>query len=357
MPTLRVGLLTSWNTRCGIAEYSRGLAQALRRRGDVDLIVFGSRNVGDRAVRDYEEYARPVFDVQRWKPDHAFGLDVDHILSHELDVLHIQYSNLFYNRRRLVELMRRFPGLVALTYHDKVVSRAFPYGLADVLFAHREDVGRGPRRLIPQGMDIRRPVIKTFGLGKSRDDVIQEICDRRGWVFEKSYGNDRWLEHEELYQWLRDCDAIVLWYPEDLTSGGSAAAPMAISTRRPVFVNDTEWFRDLPNQTATLRKVHDLTQLELALEALFADPYAEQRSWDAVAEALVADYRVAFDLRDDDRSETASPGRRIQATLFALFDRKPLIKFAARFVPVEPVRRTVERVRHRIGSVRRLGNR
>ena len=222
------------------------------------MTVFGSRNVGDRAVREYEHYAKPVFDVQRWKPDHAYELDVEDVLAHDLDVLHIQYSNLFFNRRRLIELMRRFPGVLALTYHDKIVSPAFPHRLVDLLYAHREDVGIGPRQLIPQGIDVRPPVIKTFGLGKSQDELIKAICDKHGWVFEKSYGEDRWLEYEELYEWLRDCDAIVLWYDEDRTSGGSAAAPLAISTRRPMFVNDTEWFRDIPDRTATLRKVADL---------------------------------------------------------------------------------------------------
>ena len=49
------------------------------------------------------------------------------------------------------------PGLVALTYHDKVVGRrSFPYTLPDLLYAHREDVGIGPRRLIPQGIECGR---------------------------------------------------------------------------------------------------------------------------------------------------------------------------------------------------------
>ena len=55
-------------------------------------------------------------------------------------------------------------------------------------------------------------MIKTFGLGKARIDVIAEICERNGWRFEKSFGEKRWLEYDELYRWLRDCDAIVLWY-------------------------------------------------------------------------------------------------------------------------------------------------
>jgi hypothetical protein len=328
---LKVGLLSSWNTRCGIAEYSNYLAHALRRRGDVELTVFGSRNVGDRAVRPYDDGEVAVFDVQIWNPERAFGLDVDTILQAGLDVLHIQYSNLFYNRRRLLELMRRFDGVLALTYHDKIVgANTFPAHLPDLLYAHREDVGIGPRRMIPQGIEVRRPVVKTFGLGKSRDDLIADVCDRNGWQLETSFGENRWVEADELYAWLRDCDAIVLWYDEDLTSGGSAAAPLAISTRRSVFVNDTEWFRDIPERTTTLRKVADLEQLEREMRALLVDEYAEERSWDRIAATLVHDYQEALTTRG-----SAQPGERrlpLRSYGFAALDQKPFTraKFAAK---------------------------
>ena len=296
---MRVGLLTTWNTRCGIAEYSRALAEALGRLPDVDVTVFGSRNHGDRAVRTYETWAEPVFEVQAWSPRMDYDLDVNAVLAHDLDVLHIQYSNLFFHRASLIRLMRSFPGVVALTFHDKVVSRhTFPAGLADLLYAHREDVGFGRRRLIPQGVDVRPPLIKTFGLGKSRDDLVGAICERHGWRLEASYGERRWLEPDELYRWLRDCDAIVLWYDEDLTSGSSAAAPMALSTRRPVFVNDTEWFRDIPERADSLRKVRDLEELERSLAALFADDYVAGRGWTDVAATLTADYRGALEAGD-----------------------------------------------------------
>jgi hypothetical protein len=294
MPT-RIGILSTWNTRCGIAEYSRHLAAALRRQGDVEITVLGSRNFGVRAIAPYEDWAEPAFDVQVWHPQHSFGLDVERILEHELDVLHIQYSNLFYDRGRLVELLRNFPGVIALTYHDKGGVWGFPHRLVDLQYTHRRDVGVGPRRVIPQGIDLRRPVVKTFGLGKSRLDIIGPICERNNWDFQHSFGEDRWLESEELYGWLRDCDAIVLWYDNDHRAGGSAGAPLAVATRRPVFINDTEWFRDVPQRTANLRKLHTPEQLELALQQTLTDTYAEERTWDRVAAIQLADFHAALE--------------------------------------------------------------
>jgi hypothetical protein len=329
-PVLKVGLLSTWNTRCGISEYTRHLVEAMRRRDDVAVTVFGSRNHGDRAVREFDDGEVAVFDVQLWNPDHDFEFDAAPILAAGLDVLHIQYANLFYRRRDLVELMERFDGVIALTYHDKTVSRiAFPHQMADVLFTHRDDVGLGERILIPQGIDLRAPVIKTFGLGKSRDDLIAPICEGNGWRLETSFGEDRWLEAEELFAWLRDSDAIVLWYDDDPQVGESAAAALAVGTRRPVFVNETQWFANLPQRTATLRKVATLDELERELRELLVDDYAQQRSWDVVAQTTIDAYRAALIARGADG---AGGGHRapVRARAYTAMDQKPLIRIKNR---------------------------
>jgi hypothetical protein len=318
---MRIGFLSTWNTRCGIAEYSRHLVEALSRQGDVEMTVLSSRNFGERAVAPLEKWAEPAFDVQIWHPEHRFALDVETILEHELDVLHIQYSNLFYARGRLIELLRRFPGVTALTYHDKGGVLAFPYELFDLLYTHRADVGVGPRSVIPQGIDLRRPVVKTFGLGKSRADIIASVCEQNGWSFEHSFGEKCWLDGEELFLWLRDSDAIVLWYDDDHRSGGSAGAPLAIGTRRPVFVNDTEWFRDLPERTANLRKVHTPKELEIGLREVLSDPYAENRTWDNVAQSLLGDYREALVSKPAPLPRRFDP---LRGRLFVTLDHKPL---------------------------------
>lgn len=319
--SMRIGVLSTWNTRCGIAEYSRHLVDAMRRRGDVDVTVFSSRNFGARAVAPHEDWVEPAFDVQIWHPQHSFQLDVERILEHELDVLHIQYSNLFYDRARLIELLRRLPSVTALTYHDKGGVLGFPYGLVDLLYAHREDVGAGPRRMIPQGIDLRRPVVKTFGLGKSRIDVIGAVCARNGWDFQHSFGEDRWLDGEQLFMWLRDSDAIVLWYDDDHRSGTSAGAPLAIGTRRPVFVNDTQWFQDLPERTSNLRKLHTPEELEMAMQEVLTDRFAEERTWDQVADTLLADFQTCLQRGPTPLPRTCDPLRR---RAFVTLDHKPL---------------------------------
>ncbi len=116
------------------------------------------------------------------------------------------------------------------------------------------------------------------------------MCERNGWSFEHSFGDQSWLDGDSLFAWLRDSDAIVLWYDDDRRSGASAGAPLAIGTRRPVFVNDAEWFKDLPERASNLHKLHTPEQLEEALREQLASPFADDRTWDRVAGSLLADY-------------------------------------------------------------------
>src|SRR3954454_737174 len=264
--TLRIGLLTTWNTRCGIAEYSRYIARELQAHDDIELVVFGSHNYGDRKVREDEDFVAPVFDVPIWA-NGSWAFDPRPILDADLDVLHVQYQQAFYNIPVLTDLLRRFPGVKALTYHDNDFFPNFPHDSFDLRYTHREGVGLGECVVIPHGVEDRRPVVKTFGLGRSRDDIIQAVCDRNGWDFQKYFGGleKKWLEADDMYRWLRDSDAIVLWYDEAPGAGSSGAVRIAISTRRWVVCNDTTWFHDLPRRGPNFAKVDTPDNLEASL--------------------------------------------------------------------------------------------
>jgi hypothetical protein len=309
--TLKIGLLTSWNTRCGIAEYSRYIATRMRAEEGVELTVFGSRNSGVHKVREDEPWVVPCFDIPIWA-DGRFDLDVETILAADLDVLHVQYQMVFYNPRRFAELMRRFPGVKVVTYHDNDFFPGFDHEAFDVRYTHREGVGRGECIVVPHGLEDRPPVVKTFGRGRSRSDIIAPICDRNGWRFEEFFGGTQrtWLETEDLYRWLRDSDAIVLWYDEAPTAGSSGAVRIAISTRRWVVCNDTSWFHDLPETGANFAKVHTPEGLEAALRAKLDNDFIVRDSWTSVVERHLADYRGALG-----RSRRAVDGAREVAVL------------------------------------------
>lgn len=289
---LKVGMLTSWNTICGIAEYSRYLTDAMRRRDDVEVTILGSKNYDDWKVAEDEPYVVPVFGVLPWNKHNDHSFDTEKILQLDLDVLHVQYECVLYNAQGLTELLSRFEGPKVITYHDSCIPMEFPFHLFNLAYTHREEVGAGERFLLPFGIENRKPIVKTFGLGRSRVDVIEPICSRNGWAFHKSFGEQDWKSAYELTRWLRDSDAIVLYYDDVPSAGSSQAARTAIATRRPVIVNDVTWFRGVKG----VYKIETPQELEDLLKQLLDKPVIEEDSWDIIAAGILEDYRECLKL-------------------------------------------------------------
>jgi hypothetical protein len=294
-------MLTTWNTQCGIAEYSRALVEGLEGVS-VPVVVLGSRNYDERSVAEHEDYVVPSFDVERWNRYGHRELDVERILGLGLDVLHVQYQLGLYNIPRLVELLERFNGASVITWHDNWVPVELEPHLFDAMITHRPGVGAAGASTIPHGVRRIAPIVRTFGLGRTREEVIAPICERNGWVFESAatsepaYGGQAWRPWGELHEWLRGADAIVLWYKEDELQGTSSAAHTALATRRPLVVNDVTWFADLPRRSGSFHKVDDdPRRLEEALrEILASQPLIDDAAWELVAERHLASYRLAI---------------------------------------------------------------
>jgi hypothetical protein len=290
---IKLGLLTTWNTRCGIAEYSRYIVEQLHKRDDVDVTVLGSINHGDYKLREDEDFVVPVFEMALW----ANGSDrllVEKILAQDLDVLHVQYQMLFYNPPLFEDLLRRFPGRKVITYHDNDFPPNFPADQFDFRYTHRLGVGMGECHEIAHGLENRPPVVKTFGRGRSRADIIGAICERNGWDFQAFFGgtSKAWLETPDLYRWLRDSDAVALWYDEAERAGSSGAVRIAISTRRFVVCNSTTWFNEIPAQGANFVKVDTPDEFEAALQKQLGNDFIERDSWERIADRHMADYRM-----------------------------------------------------------------
>jgi hypothetical protein len=303
--SVKLGLMTTWNTQGGVAEYSRALVEALRERADVEVTVLGSRNYDERAVAENESYVLPCFDVAAWNREGRDALDVEAILALGLEVLHVQYCSGIYNEARLAELLRRFEGPKFATWHDNVLPEHFDWRLFDQALTHREGVGAGDPVVVPHLIRKLPPLVRTFGMGRTREDVIRPICERNGWVFEslasseEAPGETPWKPWRELHDWLRGADVIVLWYGDDPLAGSSGAARTAIAARRPVIVNDAHAFRELPQQSGSFYKLKDdPAVLESTLrEILRPDTMIERWSAEAIADQHVAGYVAALTSR------------------------------------------------------------
>jgi hypothetical protein len=296
---VRVGILTSWRVPCGIYQHSARLADALHVIGHEPVILAGRADEGRSYAEESEHEVHDVAQIGLWRDDGCYSLDTDRILSLELDVLHVQFENMLFNQEPLEDLARRFPGPTAITYHDSCLRPDFPHGAFDLRFSHRENVGAGPIEVIPFGIEDRPPVVRTFGLGRTRSDLLRPLCERNGWIFETVAthepirgGGQEWRTHQELIAWLRGADVIVLWYDDNAMAGSSQAVRTAMAARRPVFTNDVKWFEDLPPETRGYRKLSSLEELESVLGFAFDDPYRQASSWTHVARLLVDRYQA-----------------------------------------------------------------
>ncbi|MGA2757761.1 MAG: methyltransferase domain-containing protein [Solirubrobacteraceae bacterium] len=297
---MKVGMLTSWNTQCGIAEYSRALVEALASHDEIELVVLGSRNYDERALAPDEDYVVACFDVAHWNRYGHDELDVERILALGLDVLHVQFQLGLYNLPRLLELLERFEGASVITWHDNWVPRELELHRFDAAITHR--LGVGPTdNVISFGVRNVPAIVRTFGLGRTREEIIAPICERNGWTFESAasseapYGGQRWVPWRELHDWLRGADAIVLWYAENELVGSSQAAHTALATRRPLVVTDTTWFADLPARPGRIHKIaDDPAALEATLHELLDDPLIAAADWQLVAARHLDCYQRAI---------------------------------------------------------------
>jgi glycosyltransferase involved in cell wall biosynthesis len=97
----RVAMVTSWNSRCGIAENSRYLVE--HTRGEVDYDIFADVDV--EVIDPMAEFGVVRTWKDRWTPE--LGDLEDALLVSDADVLHVQFNFGFFEFGRLAELLDR----------------------------------------------------------------------------------------------------------------------------------------------------------------------------------------------------------------------------------------------------------
>jgi len=237
------------------------------------------------------------FDVLLWNRYGKHGFDVERILDLGLDVIHVQYENVVYHLDRLHQLMHEFDGPMVVTWHDNCNPPQLRWYDFQHAFTHRAGVGPGNPEVIPFPIRRLAPVVRTFGLGRTREDILSEMCERNGWIFEsfatseQRLGGQSWKPWRDLHDWLRGADAIALFYDDNGMAGSSQAARTAIATRRPVVVNDVTWFAGLPEAVQGFWKAKDAEDMEQILRGVLWTPGVwEKASVHSIVERHVSVY-------------------------------------------------------------------
>lgn len=116
-PVSKLAMVTSWDSRCGIAEYSRYLIEAvINGRHAVEVEVLSSPGEGvwtDTAIANTVCWnQRPVNDLSRLR---------SHVLGNGFDIVHFQFNFGFFDLREFASIIRDFKGAgmkVVVTFHS-----------------------------------------------------------------------------------------------------------------------------------------------------------------------------------------------------------------------------------------------
>lgn len=130
---MKVGLITSWKIKCGIAEYSKNFMNSLRKQG-VEVEIYHIKE-----IRDAETFS-----------------DFEHC-----DVLSFQYEHGLFRQSDLYDWVMRFRGLIKhpklfITVHQVLEGDMWDslYEMVDGVIVHSDHFGailRDKTRVIPHG--------------------------------------------------------------------------------------------------------------------------------------------------------------------------------------------------------------
>lgn len=293
---MKIAYLSTYNQVCGIADYTASLVKHIPAEHEVKIIAPKLTGVHHsvRPVGPEDSRVHRLFNATIW--DGIVSVDVDEIvkIAEWADVFHIQYQDALYHHEWFYPVIDRLRGKTKLyvTLHDNCLGKIYPmFPMFNKVLTMKPEV----KSQVPQaeliGMPIyeNKPVIKGFGLGRSKHDNIKRICDELGYIYEYVKAEDKWMPIKELMTWLRDSDGIVLYYDEVGTAGSSAGARTALSTRRPVFLNRVTWFNDIPEDVVT--KFNDDEDLKTKLYEKFNNEYIHQNSFEAIAQRHIDIYQ------------------------------------------------------------------
>ena len=293
---MKIALLTTYNQVCGISDYSESLVKSFSKEHEIKIIAPTLTGVHHsvRPVGPEQKNVYRLFNATIWDGEVAIEINKIEEIAEWADVFHIQFQDALYHHEWFFPLIKRIKNKTKLvvTLHDTCLGKIWPMlgEFHKVLTMKPEVKAQVPQaELIGMPIHYIRPVIKGFGLGRSKHDNIRNVCDQLGFIYEYVKAEDKWMPVKELLSWLRDSDGIVLYYDEVTTAGSSAGARMALSTRRPVFINNVTWFNDLPEASKVIRFDTD-EDLKQALLDHIDNTYITENSFERIAQQHITLY-------------------------------------------------------------------
>ncbi len=154
-----IGMVSSWNVRCGIAGYAQSMAAALAAAGGPGRVLVFANRVGEQLQPD-QDFVRRCW-VQDWRDplDELF----EAICAAGVDAVVVQFNFGFFDRRALASLLNRLHGrgilaFIVLHSTQDVVKPDITFRLADM----QPSLAAACRLLVHSVHDLNR--LKGIGL-------------------------------------------------------------------------------------------------------------------------------------------------------------------------------------------------
>lgn len=283
---MNIAMLTTWASACGIAEYSGHLAWQFEQQEHNLLILNNKIDKCTHGVYGKSWWIGiPVFGVYWWGENPSFSEDAfrqgwlyaEEKFGSSIDVLVVQYQSSLYEANGFNWCMKfvKCPKVIAL--HDSSRNnKHISFDEFDAVIVHNPNIEHTDFLSMPVVETV--PTVFSFGMGgRNNYQFISDACHEIGIDFYHHDGREHgWWDEEKLFNEMNNADAIVLWYNEVGIEGQSSALRTAISSMRPVIVNDVGWFKDVPS---FVKKVKTKDELQITLAEILHIEYIRKNSY------------------------------------------------------------------------------
>lgn len=289
---IKVGLVTNWNERCGVADYAEKLISYATHFSDVTFKKIGGPFTLNYLLKETEN----------------------------VDVIHINYAQYIFQNMPQIPMLTNLPNFFALrnrgqklmlTFHDSSeheTERVSKIGMFDTIVTHEptssypkavhfipqplyevnveeikieNKIGsagppfpwKGFKRMAEAASNIGMSCLAIFSNPSSdKLDIEEEKKKVISVCPDAEVKIQNWWKHEDIVRRLAECKIIAFPYDTDMKLYGiSAAVRFGLAARRSVIVSRCSHFRDLQNYEDEVYFIEKDKDLESSVRQVLSD--------------------------------------------------------------------------------------
>jgi hypothetical protein len=277
---MNIVILTTWASACGIAEYSRYLAEEIQNLNN-NILLLTNKTEG---YLPSKMLIVDIFGVYWWGENPKFNCNKALVAIDEfekthgpIDALIVQYQSSLYEPEGFNKFIKEVKCKKIITLHDSSRNnKHISFDEFDYIITHNPNIEHTD--FMPMPLIKTTPTVFSFGMGgRNNYQFISDACHEIGVDFYHHDAREHgWWSEEKLFNEMSNADAIVLWYNKVGIEGQSSALRTAISSMRPVIVNDVSWFKDAPEfvtKCSDKKSLQDALVNILHLDYIWANSY------------------------------------------------------------------------------------